>query len=204
MTDGAPRCVLATHNAHKVRELRQILAAAGTPVEPVGLDAYPGAPDVAETGLTFAENALLKAHAIAGFTGAAAIADDSGICVDALNGMPGVFSARWAGRHGDDDANLRLLLAQLGDVPDDRRGGAFVCAAALALPDGREHVVEGRLPGRVIREPRGANGFGYDPIFVPEGARLTTAEIEPADKNAISHRARAFRALSPILAETLG
>lgn len=203
MTDGPPRCVLATRNAHKVRELRQILAAAGTQVEPVGLDAYPGAPEVAETGLTFAENALLKAHAIAGFTGVAAIADDSGICVDALNGMPGVFSARWAGHHGDDDANLRLLLAQIADVADDRRGGAFVCAAALALPDGAEHVVEGRLPGRITREPRGANGFGYDPIFVPDGGRLTTAEIDTEDKNAISHRARAFRALSPILADAL-
>ena len=195
------RCVLATKNAHKVGELRDILADAGTPVELVGLDAYPDAPDVAETGLTFAENALLKAHAIAGFTGLPAIADDSGICVDALNGMPGVFSARWAGRHGDDDANLKLLLAQISDVPDDRRGGAFVCAAALARPDGAEHVVEGRLSGRIIREERGANGFGYDPIFVPEGRDETTAEMPAAEKNAISHRSRAFRALSPVLAE---
>lgn len=197
---GSTRCVLATKNAHKVRELRDILADAGTPVELVGLDAYPDAPDVAETGLTFAENALLKAHAIARFTGLPAIADDSGICVDALNGMPGVFSARWSGRHGDDDANLKLLLAQIADVPDDRRGGAFVCAAALATPDGTEHVVEGRLPGRVIREERGANGFGYDPIFVPEGREETTAEMPPEEKNAISHRARAFRALSPLVA----
>lgn len=194
------RCVLATRNAHKVVELRDILSDAGTPVELVGLDAYPDAPDVAETGLTFAENALLKAHAIARFTDLPAIADDSGICVDALNGMPGVFSARWAGRHGDDGANLWLLLAQIGDVADDQRGGAFVCAAALARPDGSEHVVEGRLPGRIIREPRGANGFGYDPIFVPEGRDVTTAELPPEEKNAISHRARAFRALSPVIA----
>lgn len=195
------RCVLATRNAHKVGELRDILADAGTPVELVGLDAYPDAPDVAETGLTFAENALLKARAIAGFTGLAAIADDSGICVDALNGMPGVFSARWAGRHGDDDANLRLLLAQISDVPDDRRGGAFVCAAALALPDGADHVVEGRLAGRISRETRGANGFGYDPVFVPEGRDETTAEMAPEEKNTISHRSRAFRALSPVIAD---
>ncbi|HEY3682050.1 MAG TPA: RdgB/HAM1 family non-canonical purine NTP pyrophosphatase [Streptosporangiaceae bacterium] len=199
-----PRCVLATRNAHKVPELRDILAAAGTPVELVGLDAYPDAPDVAETGLTFAENALLKAHAIAQYTGVAAIADDSGIAVDALNGMPGVFSARWAGAHGDDAANLALLLGQIADVPDDRRGGAFVCVAALALPGGAEHVVEGRLTGRVIREPRGTNGFGYDPVFVPEGHTRTTAEMPPEEKNAISHRARAFRALSPVIAEMLG
>jgi XTP/dITP diphosphohydrolase len=201
---GMPRCVLATRNAHKVPELRDILAAAGTPVELVGLDAYPDAPDVAETGLTFAENALLKAHAIAQYTGVAAIADDSGIAVDALNGMPGVFSARWAGAHGDDAANLALLLGQIADVPDDRRGGAFVCVAALALPGGAEHVVEGRLTGRVIREPRGTNGFGYDPVFVPEGHTRTTAEMPPEEKNAISHRARAFRALSPVIAEMLG
>lgn len=198
---GAPRCVLATRNAHKVRELREILAAAGTPVELVGLDAYPDAPDVAETGLTFAENALLKAHAIAEHTGAAAIADDSGIAVDALNGMPGVFSARWAGGHGDDAANLDLLLAQVSDVPDDRRGAAFVCAAALALPGGAEHIAEGKLPGHIIRAPRGTNGFGYDPVFVPEGRTETTAEMAPDEKNAISHRARAFRALSPVIAE---
>jgi XTP/dITP diphosphohydrolase len=201
---GMPRCVLATRNAHKIPELRDILAAAGTPVELVGLDAYPDAPDVAETGLTFAENALLKAHAIAQYTGVAAIADDSGIAVDAMNGMPGVFSARWAGAHGDDAANLALLLGQIGDVPDDRRGAAFVCVAALALPGGAEHVVEGRLTGRVIREPRGTNGFGYDPVFVPEGHTRTTAEMPPEEKNAISHRARAFRALSPVIAEMLG
>jgi XTP/dITP diphosphohydrolase len=204
MSTTPPRCVLATKNAHKVPELRDILAAAGTPVEVVGLDAYPDAPDVAETGLTFAENALLKAHAIAKFTGEAAIADDSGIAVDALNGMPGVFSARWAGGHGDDAANLALLLAQISDVPEDHRGGAFVCAAALALPGGAEHVVEGRLPGSIIREPRGTNGFGYDPVFVPEGHTRTTAEMPPEEKNAISHRARAFRALSPVIAEMLG
>jgi XTP/dITP diphosphohydrolase len=154
---------------------------------------------VAETGLTFAENALLKAHAAARFTGLPAVADDSGLGIDALNGMPGVFSARWAGRHGDDKANLDLVLAQLSDIADPRRGAHFVCAAALALPDGREWVVEGRLDGNLTMSPRGSGGFGYDPIFVPEGSEITTAEMTPEDKDAISHRGRAFRALAPLI-----
>jgi XTP/dITP diphosphohydrolase len=190
------RLVLATHNQHKVAELRRILADAGVAHELVGTDEYPGLPDVSETGATFAENALLKAHAVAGATGLPAIADDSGLCVDVLGGMPGVFSARWSGRHGDDDANLDLVLAQLADVPDDRRGAHFECAAALALPGGAEHVVEGRLVGSLIRERRGAGGFGYDPIFVPDGERRTTAEMSAAEKDAISHRGRAFRGLA--------
>ena len=193
------RLVLATHNQHKVGELRRILADAGVQHELVGTDEYPELPDVAETGVTFAENALLKAHAVAAATGLPAIADDSGLCVDVLGGMPGVFSARWAGRHGDDDANLDLVLAQLADVPDDRRGAHFACAAALALPGGGQHVVEGRLVGSLIRERRGAGGFGYDPIFVPDGERRTTAEMSAAEKDAISHRGRAFRALAESL-----
>jgi XTP/dITP diphosphohydrolase len=168
-------------------------------VDLTGLDEFPGAPDVAETGLTFAENALLKAHAAARFTGLPAVADDSGLCVDALNGMPGVFSARWAGRHGDDKANLDLVLAQLADITDPRRGAHFVCAAALALPDGKEWVVEGRLDGNLTTSPRGNGGFGYDPIFVPQGSDITTAEMPPEDKDAISHRGRAFRALAPLI-----
>ena len=201
-TTGA-RLVLATANRHKVIELSRILAAGHVDVRVSSLAEFPGAPDVAETGATFAANALLKAHAIAKFTGLPAVADDSGICVDALNGMPGVLSARWSGRHGDDEANLRLLLAQLADVPDERRGAQFVCAAALVLPGGREHVSEGVVSGRVIRELRGQNGFGYDPIFVPSSANITTAEMDPADKDRISHRGKALRGLAPVIAAVL-
>jgi XTP/dITP diphosphohydrolase len=198
------RLVLATANQHKLAELTRILEAGHVDVQLASLAAFPGAPDVAETGATFAENALLKAHAIAEFTGLPAVADDSGICVDALNGMPGVLSARWSGRHGDDAANLQLLLAQLADVPDDRRGAQFVCAAALVLPGGREHVSEGIVTGRLIREPRGRNGFGYDPIFVPASADVTTAEMDSADKDAVSHRGKALRGLAPVIAALLG
>jgi XTP/dITP diphosphohydrolase len=203
-TDVLPRLVLATANQHKLAELTRIMQAGQVGVEPVSLAAFPGAPDVAETGATFAENALLKAHAIADFTGLPAVADDSGLCVDALNGMPGVLSARWCGRHGDDEENLNLLLAQLSDVPDERRGAQFVCAAALVLPGGREHVSEGVVKGSLIRERRGANGFGYDPVFVPESAAVTTAEMLPADKDKISHRGKALRGLAPVIAALLG
>ena len=198
------KLVLATRNAHKVEELRRILGDAGLAVELLGMDSFPEVPDVAETGTTFAENALLKAHAVAAATGLPAVADDSGLCVDVLGGSPGVFSARWSGRHGDDAANLDLLLAQVQDVPDDRRGAHFACAAALALPDGVERVVEGRLTGVLVRERRGSNGFGYDPVFVPDGETRTTAELEPQEKDAISHRGRAFRGLVPHVAELLG
>jgi XTP/dITP diphosphohydrolase len=200
---GIPRLVLATGNQHKLIELTRILEAGRVEVELAGLGEFPGAPEVAETGATFDENALLKARAIAEFTGLPAVADDSGLCVDALNGMPGVLSARWSGRHGDDEANLRLVLAQISDVPDDRRGAQFECAAALVMPSGKEYVSEGSVDGRLIREPRGTNGFGYDPIFVPDGYRLTTAEMDPAAKDAISHRGRALRALAPVIAAAL-
>lgn len=192
------RVVLATRNLGKVAELRRILSAYD--IELVGLDVFPDVADVAETGDTFAANALLKAHAVAEATGLLAVADDSGLAVDALNGMPGILSARWAGRHGDDTANLDLVLAQLTDIPDERRGAAFVCAAAAATPDGRERVAEARLDGMLIRNPRGSNGFGYDPIFVPEADGRTTAEMSAEDKDAISHRGKAFRALAPLLA----
>ncbi|MEZ5117672.1 MAG: RdgB/HAM1 family non-canonical purine NTP pyrophosphatase [Candidatus Nanopelagicales bacterium] len=204
------RVVLATRNAHKVAELRRILAEAGLDVELVGTDAFPDLPEVPETGTTFAANALLKARAAAAGTGLPAVADDSGLCVDALNGMPGILSARWAGRHGDDVANLELVLDQLSDVPDDRRGAHFLCAAAAVLPPesdgaaGEERVVEGTIEGSLIRVPRGDNGFGYDPIFVPYGHDRTTAEMEPAEKDAISHRGAAFRALVPVLRDLLG
>ena len=193
------RIVLATRNAHKVGELRAILADLGVEVDLVGVTDYPEVPDVAETELSFAGNALLKAVAVAEATGLPAIADDSGICVDALNGMPGIFSARWAGRHGQDAANLDLLLAQVSDVPDEHRGAQFVCAAALAEPGGRRVVEEGRLDGVLLRERHGAGGFGYDPVFRPNGSTLSTAELSAEEKNRISHRRRAFAALAPHL-----
>jgi XTP/dITP diphosphohydrolase len=195
------RLVLGTRNQNKIDELRTILADARLDVELVSVDAFDDVPDVPETGLTFADNALLKARAVAKATGLPAVADDSGLCVDALGGQPGVFSARWAGGHGDDQANLDLVLAQLADVPDDQRGAHFACAAALVLPGGEERVVEGRLDGTLTREPRGRNGFGYDPIFQPVGATRTTAEMSPAEKNAISHRGQAFRALAQLVGE---
>ncbi len=198
------RLVLATANQHKLTELTRILAAGHVDVTLASLTEFPDAPEVAETGATFAANALLKARAIAQFTGLPAVADDSGLCADALNGMPGVLSARWSGRHGDDAGNLRLLLAQLADVPDERRGAQFVCAAALVLPGGREHVSEGVVRGSLIGQPRGQNGFGYDPIFVPESASVTTAEMDPADKDRISHRGKALRGLAPVIAAFLG
>ena len=194
------RLVLATRNAHKLAELRRILDEAGLEVELVGVDAFPGVADVAETGTTFAENALLKAHATAQATGLPAVADDSGLCVDVLGGMPGVFSARWSGQHGADRANLELVLAQIADLPDERRSAYFACAAAIAFPDGTERVAEGFLRGALLRAPRGTGGFGYDPIFLPAGGARTTAELEPADKDAISHRGQAFRALADELA----
>ncbi|GAA4131888.1 RdgB/HAM1 family non-canonical purine NTP pyrophosphatase [Actinomadura keratinilytica] len=206
------RIVLATRNAGKIAELRAILAdlrsADGSGVEVVGLAEFPGAPEVAETESSFAGNALLKARAIAAHTGLPAVADDSGLCVDALNGMPGVLSARWSGRFGDaagdkDRANLDLVLDQLADVPAPHRGAAFVCAAALVLPGGAEHCVEGRLRGRILDAPRGTGGFGYDPIFLPEGETRSTAELAPEEKNAISHRGRAFRELAALLPEAL-
>jgi XTP/dITP diphosphohydrolase len=201
-TDQAvwPRLVLATANPHKLIELTRILAADHVDVDLAGLSQFPGAPHVAETGATFADNALLKARTVAAFTGLPSVADDSGLCCDALNGMPGVLSARWSGRHGADAENLRLLLAQLSEVPDERRGAHFSCVAALVLPSGNETLSEGTLVGRLIREPRGAGGFGYDPIFVPDGEDRTTAEMSAAEKDAISHRGRAFRGLAPAIA----
>ncbi|MFJ3218188.1 RdgB/HAM1 family non-canonical purine NTP pyrophosphatase [Kitasatospora sp. NPDC086801] len=198
------RLILATRNQHKVAELRAILGEAGLDVELVGADAYPEIPDVPETGVTFAENALLKAHALARATGLPAVADDSGLCVDVLNGAPGIFSARWAGKHGDDRANLDLLLAQLSDIADPHRGAHFFCAAALALPDGTERVVEGRLLGTLRTAPSGDGGFGYDPILQPLGETRTCAELTPAEKNAISHRGLAFRGLAPVVKDLLG
>jgi XTP/dITP diphosphohydrolase len=188
--------ILATRNQGKLNELARILS---HQITLAGLDAFPDVPDVPETRATFEANALLKARAVATYTNLPAVADDSGLCVDALNGMPGVLSARWAGQHGDDKANLDLLLAQIGDVPDARLGARFVCAAALVVPHGREWVVTGQVEGRLIRTPRGSGGFGYDPIFQPDGFKETTAEMTPDAKDAISHRGRAFRALAPFI-----
>ncbi|WP_066952311.1 RdgB/HAM1 family non-canonical purine NTP pyrophosphatase [Streptomyces lushanensis] len=197
------RLILATRNSGKLTELRAILADAGLPHDLVGADAYPDIPDVKETGVTFAENALLKAHALATATGLPAVADDSGLCVDVLGGAPGIFSARWSGTHGDDTANLNLLLAQLSDIPAPHRTAHFACAAALALPDGTERVAEGRLLGTLRTSPTGTGGFGYDPILQPDGDTRTCAELTAPEKNAISHRGQAFRALVPALRELL-
>ena len=201
---GPARLILATRNPGKLAELRRILAAAGVSAAVTDLDDVPGMPEVAETGRSFTDNALLKARAVAAFTGLPAVADDSGLCVDALNGMPGVLSARWSGSHGDDEANLQLLLAQLADVPAGERGAQFVCVAALVLPSGSEHLTEGTVRGQLTRSPRGSNGFGYDPIFVPDRFELTTAQMSAGEKDSISHRGKALRALAPVIARELG
>ena len=215
----AVRLLVASRNAKKLAELRRVLDAAGIEgIDPVGLDDVPAFAEEPEDGATFSENARIKAMAGWRATGLPCLADDSGLAVDALNGMPGVLSARWAGRHGDDAANNALLLAQLADVPDERRGAAFVSACALVgpgVPDGLHtsdgsgalgghgdlgvFVAEGRWPGRVLREPRGEGGFGYDPIFLPEGADRAAAELGPQEKDAASHRGRALRELAPAL-----
>jgi XTP/dITP diphosphohydrolase len=199
------RLLLATRNAKKLVELRRILATEGiTGVEVVGLADVPEYPEAPETGATFEDNALAKARDAVAATGLPAIADDSGLEVDALNGMPGVLSARWAGGHGDDTANLELVLSQLGDVPDERRGGAFVSAVALVVPGQDEVVVRGVWPGRIARKASGTNGFGYDPIFVPDGDTRTSAELESAEKDAISHRGRALALILPHLRTLAG
>ncbi len=192
------RVLLATRNEGKLAELRRILGDSSA-IELVGLKDLPPYDETPETGATFAENALLKAREGVQQTGLVTVADDSGLVVDALNGMPGVLSARWAGRARDDLANLALVLDQIADVPDDRRGAAFVCAAALVTPDGDEHVVEGRMAGRLIRAPQGSGGFGYDPVFVATGEVRTNAELSAAEKDRLSHRGQAFRTLRPIL-----
>jgi XTP/dITP diphosphohydrolase len=197
------RIVLASRNAKKVREMDRILAEADLAVEVVGVDAFDGVPEVPETEATFEGNALLKARAVCAATGLPAVADDSGLCVDALAGMPGILSARWSGGLVTgmelDRANVQLVLAQVADTPDERLGAQFRCAVALVLPDGREAVVHGEMRGHLVREPRGDGGFGYDPIFVPEGHDVTSAELPAQEKDAISHRGRALQALVPVL-----
>ncbi len=221
MNVSGARLVLATRNKGKLREFRELLRGRipGLDVDTQVIDAQAaGAPDVAETGVTFAENSLLKARAVAKATGLVAVADDSGLAVDVLGGAPGIFSARWSGRHGDDGENMALLLAQLADIDDAHRGARFVCAAAVAVPVqygidgvgantggmyGVGHVEFGELPGLLLREPRGDGGFGYDPILVPDGLCVSCAELAPAEKNAISHRGQAFRKLLPHIVAAL-
>jgi XTP/dITP diphosphohydrolase len=196
------RVLVASRNAKKLRELHRVLDAAGVKgVELVGLDDVPSYPEAPETGATFEENALAKARDGARATGLACVADDSGLEVDALNGMPGVLSARWSGTHGRDEANTALVLAQLGDVPDDRRGAAFVSACALVVPGGAETVVRGEWRGTIARGPVGDGGFGYDPVFVPEGSSRSAAQLSPEEKDAASHRGRALTQLIPALAK---
>lgn len=199
MTGG--RVVLATRNPKKLAELRRILEPHTADVVVLGLDDVAAYPEPAETEPTFAGNALIKARAAWRASGVPALADDSGFCVDALNGMPGVLSARWSGAARDDAANNALLLAQTADVPDDRRTARFRAAVALVTPD--EAVEEGVMPGRLLREPRGHGGFGYDPLFVADGQTLSNGELAPADKDRISHRGQALRAIVPALLDAV-
>ncbi|KAB1911987.1 RdgB/HAM1 family non-canonical purine NTP pyrophosphatase [Micromonospora sp. AMSO31t] len=197
--------LLATRNRKKLVELQRILdgALGAHRIALLGLDDVEEYPELPESGLTFGENALIKAREGCRRTGLPTIADDSGLVVDALNGMPGVFSARWAGRHGDDQANFQLVLDQIADLPDEHRGAAFVCTVALVLPSGKEHLVDGRQPGRLLRAPRGDGGFGYDPIFLGDGQERTNAELTPEEKDAVSHRGKALRELAKLVAKVL-
>jgi len=198
------KVLLATRNQGKIVEFRRILdALAPGEIELVGLEEFPDLHDVDETGSTFQENALLKAREMSEATGLPAIADDSGLCVDALNGDPGIFSARWAGEHGNDKANLEKVLDQLKDVPDAERTAYFICVAALYLPDGRTHCEEGRFLGSILRSPVGENGFGYDPIFQPDGLTISSAQMSSDEKDAMSHRGKALRAIAPHVMKAL-
>lgn len=197
---------LASRNAKKLAEMQRIIAEHAPDVVVVGLDDVPAYDEPVEDQPTFEGNALLKAQAGLAATGLPTLADDSGLCVDALNGMPGVLSARWSGPPKSDDRNNALLLAQLEDVPDGRRGAHFACAVAFCHPDGTELVVHGRMDGRVIRETRGDGGFGYDVVFVAaehDAEDVTTAELDSVAKDAISHRGRALREIAPLVAATL-
>ena len=204
---AAPRVFLASRNAKKLEEMRRILADHVPDVEVLGLDDVVAYDEPVEDQPTFEGNALLKARAAVAATGLPSLADDSGLCVDALNGMPGVLSARWSGPPKSDARNNELLLAQLEDVPDERRGAHFACAVAFAYPIGAggvaEHVVHGKMPGRVIREVRGSGGFGYDVLFCAEGHDVTTAELPREEKDAISHRGKALAAIAPVVADVL-
>jgi XTP/dITP diphosphohydrolase len=198
------KLLLATRNQGKIVEFRRILdALAPGAIELVGLDQFPDLHDVDETGSTFQENALLKAREMSEATGLPAIADDSGLCVDALNGDPGIFSARWAGTHGDDKANLEKVLDQLKDVADKDRTAYFICVAALYLPQGTSHCEEGRFYGTILKSPVGENGFGYDPIFQPDGLEISSAQMSAEEKDLVSHRGKALRAIAPHVMKAL-
>ena len=211
MTQTQPRIVLASHNRKKLVELREVLQPTlKVRAQQIVSSAEVGVGDPVEDGVSFADNALIKARAAAEASGLVAIADDSGLCVDILGGSPGIFSARWSGTHGDDAANNALLLAQLRDVAAQHRGAAFVCAAAAVIPaawstsgERVEIIKHGRMPGSLLREARGEGGFGYDPLFIPNGYSRTSAELSSEEKNAISHRGQAFRALAHALADVL-
>ena len=198
------KVLVASHNVKKLEEMQRILREHLTEVEVLGLDDVAPYDEPVEDQPTFEGNALLKARAGVASSALPTLADDSGLCVDALNGMPGVLSARWSGPPKSDDRNNELLLAQLADVPDDRRTAHFTCAVALVLPDGTTRVVTGTMNGRIIREVRGSGGFGYDVVFeADDRPGVTTAELPPADKDEISHRGKALRAIAPVVAELL-
>jgi len=198
------KLVLATRNQGKITEFRRILdALAPGAIELIGVVQFPDLVDVDETGSTFEENSLLKARYTCHATGLPAIADDSGLCVDALNGDPGIFSARWAGTHGNDQANLEKVLDQLKDVPDEKRTARFMCVASLVLPDGREQVAEGRFEGHILHAPVGENGFGYDPIFQPLGLSISSAQMSAEEKDLVSHRGKSLRSIAPHVIQLL-
>ena len=198
------KLVLATRNQGKITEFRRILEElAPGQIELIGVDQFPDLVDVEETGESFEENSLLKARYTSQATGLPAIADDSGLCVDALNGDPGIFSARWAGVHGNDQANLEKVLAQLKDVPREKRTAHFTCVASLVLPDGREQVAEGRFEGHILHAPVGENGFGYDPIFQPLGLSISSAQMSAQEKDLVSHRGKSLRAIAPHVIQML-
>jgi len=199
------RLVLATRNPGKIVEFRRILEELHPrSIDLVGLEHFPELQDVEETGDTFLENALLKARTVCQETGLPAIADDSGLCIDALEGAPGVLSARWSGVHGNDAANIEKVLTQLGPIPETDRGAHFTCVTAFVMPDGRESTAEGILSGAILRQPIGNFGFGYDPIFLPEGSELSLAELDAQKKDLISHRGQSLRAIAPRVAAMLG
>jgi XTP/dITP diphosphohydrolase len=198
------KLVLATRNQGKITEFRRILdELAPGQIDLIGVDQFPDLVDVVETGATFEENSLLKSRYTCLATGLPAIADDSGLCVDFLNGDPGIFSARWAGNHGDDQANLEKVLAQLKDVPDKDRTAHFKCVASLVMPDGREQVAEGRFEGHILHAPVGDNGFGYDPIFQPLGLSISSAQMSAQEKDLVSHRGKSLRSIAPHVIQML-